>query len=228
VKEIAAKAGAPYFVERWIGGFLTNWDAIKKNLDKAVRMDADRESGAWKKYVKHEQTQMTRILEKLQVYYSGVLKLKKPPQALFVIDVKKENAAIREALRIGIPIIGVVDTNSNPININYVIPANDDAVGSITLISQYIADAYAEGLKMRQDNQETPVASRTEKPVAVVLPAGKTEKLIPENKNEKVTLSVSAVTKDTGKTNQKKTEVKNPAGEISVAVKKRGRPKKNL
>jgi small subunit ribosomal protein S2 len=163
VKEIVQKVDAPYFVERWVGGFLTNWESIRKNLDKAIKMASDKETGVWKKYVKHEQVGMDHQLKKLQSYYEGVLMLKKPPQALFIIDVKKENAAVREALRVGIPVIGVVDTNSNPTGIDYVIPANDDAVGSIQLITGYVSQAYAEGKKLWKDAESLQVEARKAK-----------------------------------------------------------------
>jgi small subunit ribosomal protein S2 len=190
VKDIVKKVEAPFFVERWVGGFLTNWESIKKNLDKAIKMASDQETGAWKKYVKHEQVQMEHHLKKLQSYYEGVLPLKRPPQALFIVDVKKENAAIKEALRIGIPIIGVVDTNSNPTGVDYVIPANDDAVGSIQLIVGHIAEAYAEGKKMYKEAEAVQAESRkareTVKPEvkAEVKSEAKTE-LKPEVKTEK-------------------------------------------
>ena len=145
VKELAEKAGAPYLVERWIGGFLTNWDEVHKNIQKINRLADEQKTGGWKKFPKHEQTKLARYLERLKVFYGGVLVLNTPPAALFVIDVKKEDAAVREGKRREIPIIGVVDTNSDPTGIEYVIPANDDAVGSIQFITKIIADAYQEG-----------------------------------------------------------------------------------
>ncbi len=145
VKQEAAAAGAPYFVERWIGGFLTNWDQIKKNIDKILKMEADRASGAWKKFPKHEQVKMGRYLDRIKIYYGGVLSIKAIPQALVVVDVKKEEPAVREGKRVGVPVVGIVDTNSDPTPIDYVIPANDDAVGSIQYIIHVLAGAYGEG-----------------------------------------------------------------------------------
>ncbi len=145
VKEEAVAAGAPYFVERWIGGFLTNWDQIKKNIQKIISMDEGRASGAWKKFPKHEQVKMGRYLDRIKIYYAGVLSIKDVPGALVVIDIKKEEPAVREGKRRGVPVVGIVDTNSDPTSVDYVIPANDDAVGSIQIIMHYLAQAYGEG-----------------------------------------------------------------------------------
>jgi len=145
VKEETIAVGAPYFVERWIGGFLTNWDQIKKYIQKIISMDEGRASGAWKKFPKHEQVKMGRYLDRIKIYYAGVLSIKDVPGALVVVDIKKEEPAVREGKRRGVPIIGVVDTNSDPALIDYPIPANDDAVGSIQIIIHYLAQAYAEG-----------------------------------------------------------------------------------
>jgi len=145
VKEEAKRVGAPYISERWIGGFLTNWDGIHKNIQKIIRLQEEEATGKWKKFPKHEQMKLSRYLRRLHVFYGGVLSLNVPPQALFIVDVKKEIAAVREGLRTGIPIVAIVDTNSDPTGITHVIPANDDAVGSVTCILRILADAYAEG-----------------------------------------------------------------------------------
>jgi small subunit ribosomal protein S2 len=157
VKDAATQAGAPYLTERWIGGFLTNWEGIKKNIDKINKLTIDRDSGAWKKFPKHEQSKLTRYLNKLNVVYQGVLKLKETPQALLVVDIRKESSAVAEALRVGIPVIAIVDTNCDPTEIEYVIPANDDAVGSISYITQIIADAYKEGKEAVEKEGENSV-----------------------------------------------------------------------
>jgi small subunit ribosomal protein S2 len=145
VKQETTVVGAPYFVERWIGGFLTNWDQITKNIDKILKMEADRASGAWKKFPKHEQVKMGRYLDRIKIYYGGVLHIKAIPQALVVVDVKKEEPAVREGRRVGVPVVGIVDTNSDPTPVTWVIPANDDAVGSIQYIIHALAAAYGEG-----------------------------------------------------------------------------------
>lgn len=161
VKEAAQKAGASFLTQRWIGGFMTNWEGVHKNIQKINKMMADQASGAWKKFPKHEQTKMARYLSRLNVDYEGVLMLHELPKAIIIIDVRKEQSAVREAQRLGIPVIGVVDTNADPSNINYVIPANDDAVGSVQLVVTAIADAYREGHE-RMEKEAAKVAAKAE------------------------------------------------------------------
>lgn len=161
VKEAAQKAGASFLTQRWIGGFMTNWEGVHKNIQKINKMMADQASGAWKKFPKHEQTKMARYLSRLNVDYEGVLMLHELPKAIIVIDVRKEQSAVREAQRLGIPVIGVVDTNADPSNISYVIPANDDAVGSVQLVVTAIADAYREGHE-RMEKEAAKVAAKAE------------------------------------------------------------------
>lgn len=162
LKEAAVSVGMPFFTERWIGGFLTNWDEIRKNINKANRMAMEQANGDWKKFPKHEQMKLARSLEKLNNFYQGVLTIPRPPKALFIIDVRKEIAAVREAKRMGTPIIAVVDTNSDPRGIDYVIPANDDAVGSIQLIIRAVTGAYAEEKALR-DKELTDQTARQAK-----------------------------------------------------------------
>lgn len=158
VKEEALRVHAPFIVERWIGGFLTNWDGIHKNIQKIIRLSDEETNGAWKKFPKHEQAKLGRYLRRLKTFYGGVLTLNAPPQALFIVDVKKEIAAVREGLRCGIPIVAIVDTNADPTGISHVIPANDDAVGSVTLLTHALANAYEEGkataMKLAEDAQK--------------------------------------------------------------------------
>ena len=144
VKEEAEKAGAPYISKRWIGGFLTNWETVHKNLERIRRLTEEEKNNAWKKYPKHERVKLSRYLHKLNEFYGGVVQLMEPPKALFVVDVKREEVAVREANKMNIPLVGVVDTNSDPTPIQYVVPANDDAVGSIKCIVTYLAEVYKE------------------------------------------------------------------------------------
>jgi len=181
VKQEAAAVAAPYFVARWIGGFLTNWDQIKKNIDKILKMEADRASGAWKKFPKHEQVKMGRYLDRIKIYYGGVLSIKAVPQALVVVDVKKEEPAVREGKRVNVPVIGIVDTNSDPTPIDYVIPANDDAVGSIQYIIHALASAYGEG-KILWDKANKEIAAKAEATKVVVQPEVKKEIVVEKPK----------------------------------------------
>ena len=157
VKQEVEAVAAPYFVERWIGGFLTNWDQVKKNIDKINRLAEEQQAGAWKKFPKHEQVKLARYLNRLKIYYGGVLTLKQVPQALFIVDIKKEDAAVREAKRSGAAVVAIVDTNADPAGIDYVIPANDDAVGSIQFIAHVVAMAYREGKELKEKEESKTV-----------------------------------------------------------------------
>lgn len=171
VKDAAIRVGAPYITERWIGGFLTNWEGIHKNIQKINRLTEEQANGGWKKFPKHEQLKLARYLTRLKVFYGGVLKLNVPPQALFIVDVKKEIVAVKEAIRSKIPIIAMVDTNSDPKGISHVIPANDDAVGSISCIVNYITAAYEEGKatfdKMTEDAEKQKAVETAKKEAAL-------------------------------------------------------------
>jgi small subunit ribosomal protein S2 len=162
VKEAVEKAGAPYLTERWIGGFLTNWDGVRKNIQKINRLDEEQRTDAWKKFPKHERTKLGHYLERIKNFYGGVLKLDKLPDALFVVDVKKEDSAVREAKRREIPLIAIVDTNANPEGVDYVIPANDDAVGSVQYLVSVAAQAYADG-RARRQKHEAEAAKKVQK-----------------------------------------------------------------
>jgi small subunit ribosomal protein S2 len=197
VKQEATAVAAPYFVARWIGGFLTNWDQIKKNIDKILKMEADRASGAWKKFPKHEQVKMGRYLDRIKIYYGGVLTIKAIPQALVIVDVKKEEPAVREGKRVSVPIVGIVDTNSDPTPVDWVIPANDDAVGSIQYVIHALASAYGEGkalwekslkdasAKVEAEKAKTAKAVPAVPPVVPEKPKIEERKEIVDNKDKK-------------------------------------------
>lgn len=164
VKTAAQNAGASYLTQRWIGGFMTNWEGVHKNIQKIIKMMDDQKNGGWKKFPKHEQTKMARYLNRLNVDYEGVLMLDSLPKAIFVVDVRKEQSAVREAQRLGIPVIGIVDTNANPSGIDYVIPANDDAVGSVELIVTAVAESYREAReKLEKETAKAAEKAATEK-----------------------------------------------------------------
>lgn len=168
LKNEADRVGAPFVVERWIGGFLTNWEGIQRTIRKILTMTDEEKSGGWKKFPKHEQVKLAHHLKRMNMFYGGVVKLMNLPKALFIVDVKKESVAFREAIRCNVPIIAVVDTNVNPTDVLYPIPANDDAVGSIAIITKAIADAYLEG-KRELEKQAVPkeVYQEEKKEVAV-------------------------------------------------------------
>lgn len=145
IKEEALRAEMPYIIERWLGGIITNWDHIKLSIDKLKDLREKKEEGELKKYTKKENILIDREIARLERFFGGLIDLKDLPAAIFVIDVKKEKAAVKEAARKGIPVIAVVDSNSDPDLVDYVIPANDDAVGSIKYITEKIGLVAFEG-----------------------------------------------------------------------------------
>jgi len=141
IKEEAEKCGMPYVATRWLGGIITNWEQIKKSLDKMMDLEEKKSKGEFKKYTKRENVLIDKQIEKLDRFLGGLRSLKSEPAAVFVVDVKKEIAAVKEARMKGIPVIAIIDTNTDPDLIDYPIPANDDAVSSIKLIVSKIAEA---------------------------------------------------------------------------------------
>lgn len=147
IREAAKKAGMPYISERWMGGLLTNWEQVKKSIDKLNSMKKDREAGEYKKYTKKERLLLDREINRLEKFFGGLAELKEPPTALFVVDIKKEGAAVREAKKTKVPLIALVDSNCDPTPIDWIIPANDDAVGSIQFVVEKIALSITEAQK---------------------------------------------------------------------------------
>ena len=145
VKEEAKKAGMPWVCQRWLGGTITNWEQIKKNVEKLVEMKEKKEKGEYKKYTKKEQILIDREIARLEKFFGGLVGLENLPAAIFVVDIKKEKTAVREANRKEIPVVAIVDSNSDPGLVDYVIPANDDAVGAIKLIVGAVAEAAKKG-----------------------------------------------------------------------------------
>ena len=150
VAEKAASVGMPYVIERWPGGMLTNFPTIRKAVKKMANIDKMLADGTYDKLSKRENLQIRRKREKLEKNLGSIADLKRLPYALFVVDVMKENIAVREANRLGIPVFGIVDTNSDPSNVDFVIPANDDATKSIEVIVDACVAAIAEGIEERK------------------------------------------------------------------------------
>ncbi len=149
---IAEKAGAigmPYVIERWPGGMLTNFPTIREAVKKMTTIDKMEKDGTFDNLSKREKLQITRQRAKLEKNLGSIADLGRLPSALFVVDVMKEHIAVAEANRLGIPVFAIVDTNSNPNNVDYVIPANDDASRSIEIILDAVCSAMAEGLQER-------------------------------------------------------------------------------
>ena len=145
VKEAAISCGAPYLVDRWIGGMLTNFPEIEKLIKKYLTYKEENEAGEWERYTKKEALERQRDLDKMEVYISGIATLEKMPDVVFTPTVQQEKTAMVEANRLGVEVIGVCDTNANPNTVDYVIPANDDAINSIQMMSNLVASAINEG-----------------------------------------------------------------------------------
>ncbi|MCJ7548187.1 MAG: 30S ribosomal protein S2 [Anaerolineae bacterium] len=151
IRQEATRCNMPYVNQRWLGGTLTNWRTIKERIDHLKDLEARREAGEFDLLTKKESLMRDREIEKLDIRLGGIRDMENLPGAIFIIDVKKEETAILEADRLGIPIVAVVDTNCDPDRVDYVIPANDDAIRAIRLMTSKMADAVLEGLALRKE-----------------------------------------------------------------------------
>ena len=147
VEPLAKELEAPYLVERWMGGFLTNFEEIKKNIKLLKEYKEQKAKGQLTKYTKKEQLLLERKMDKLEKDFRGVMDMEKWPDALFVIDAVTDNIAVREANRLGIKVVAIADSNCNVSELDHPIPGNDDAIKSITILVETIAKAYGEGKK---------------------------------------------------------------------------------
>ena len=150
IAEKAASVNMPYVAERWPGGMLTNFPTIRKAVKKMANIDKLTADGTLSNLPKREILQISRQRAKLEKNLGSIVDLTRLPAALFVVDVMKEHIAVKEAQRLGIPVFGIVDTNSDPNSVDYVIPANDDAKDSISVILDAVCGAVAEGLEERK------------------------------------------------------------------------------
>ncbi len=153
VAEEAIRCGMPYVTERWMGGMLTNWDTMHKRIQELERLEKVRDSGEINRLTKKEGLLIEREITRLSTRLSGVRNMKRRPDLLFIIDVGREDAAVREANLLKIPIVAMVDTNCNPQNVDYVVPSNDDAIRAIKLLVAKVADAVLEGKAMRKEEE---------------------------------------------------------------------------
>ncbi len=169
VSNSAKKIKMPYITERWPGGMLTNFVTIRKAVKKMAAIDRMKKDGTFETLSKKERLQVDRLRAKLEKNLGSINDMTRLPGALFVVDIKREHIAIKEAQKLKIPIFAMVDTNSDPREVDYVIPANDDATKSIDKIMSLVVDAIAEGLQERKNEKEsqeqaaTEVAAKTEK-----------------------------------------------------------------
>lgn len=153
ISEQAERAGMPYVSERWLGGMLTNFSTIRQSIRRLNSIERMQTDGTFDLITKKERLMLMREKDKLVKILGGISDMSRLPAALFVVDVKKEHIAIREARSLGIPIFAIVDTNCDPDEINYVIPANDDAIRSIELISSAVADTIIEARSISKDEE---------------------------------------------------------------------------
>ena len=159
ILEAAAKCGQYHVTKRWLGGMLTNFETIKASIDRLRKIDGMREKGELDFFTKKERARIEKEYLRLSEYLNGIKDMKGTPSVMFVVDLPKEHIAVAEAKRLGIPVVGVADTNSDPEAIDYPIPGNDDAIRSIKLFANLVADAYIEGAQEYQ----TKLRSQTDK-----------------------------------------------------------------
>jgi len=166
IKEEAERAGMPYVNHRWLGGMLTNYKTIRQSIRRLRDLEKQKEDGTFEKLTKKEVLMRTREMDKLERGIGGIKDMGGLPDALFVIDVDNERIAIKEANKLGIPVIGIVDTNSDPDGVDYVIPGNDDAIRAIQIYAKAFADAVVEGtasnggeyVEVAEEAKEAPAA----------------------------------------------------------------------
>jgi small subunit ribosomal protein S2 len=154
IQEEATRCGMPYVTARWLGGMLTNWRTIRQRINELERLERMRDKGEFEYITKKEALILTRKIERLDTLLGGIRTIGTLPDAIFVVDVRRESTAIHEANLLNIPVVAMVDTNCDPSNIDYVIPSNDDAIRAIKLLVAKIADAVIEGKALHKDIEE--------------------------------------------------------------------------
>jgi small subunit ribosomal protein S2 len=223
IAEEAQRCGMPYVSHRWLGGMLTNFRTIRQSIKRLRQIEKMEEDGSFARLVKKEVLQLTREQEKLEKTLGGIKDMKGLPDAMFVVDVGHEDIAVKEARKLGIPVIAVVDTNCSPNDIDYVIPGNDDAIRSIRLYTQLAADAILEGrasVPHIEDSDEFVELDEHGNPVkrAAKAPKAKADKAAPKKVAKKVVVKKAPEVAE--KIEAKVTEkVKAKAAEVTEKVK---------
>jgi len=160
-KELCTKNNLPFINTKWPAGLLTNFEMISKNIKKLNSMKEEKEKGDWSKFVKHEQVKLDKDLSKLEKFYGGIANLKKLPDAIFIVDIKKEKNSVKESGEMKVLTVAVTDTNANPDPINYPIPGNDDSITSIEYFLKEIIEAYSSSyLKAGEAKAKTKEAAK--------------------------------------------------------------------
>jgi small subunit ribosomal protein S2 len=178
VESEAKRVGMPYVNHRWLGGLLTNWRTMSDRIERLHEMRRLRDEGQMELLPAKERISMAGELEKLEANLGGVADMRKQPDAIFIMDLKKEQLAVREARRLGLPVIALVDTNADPDEAEFVIPGNDDAIRSCALITRVIADAIAEG-KQKVSVRDFAKQGNGSAPAAATEPAAETTETEP-------------------------------------------------
>jgi small subunit ribosomal protein S2 len=194
VQEAAKRCGQYYVTKRWLGGTLTNFVTLKASIDRMKKIDQMREKGELEFFSKKERSGMEKEYVRLDEYLSGIRDMKEAPQVLFVVDINKEHIAVLEAKKLGIKVVGLCDTNSDPNLIDYPIPANDDAIRSIKLFSELVADAYLAGAK----KYESSIRAQTDKKSDVEKDAKEQKASRPASRPTARTTPVPTATKPAG------------------------------
>ncbi|MAW93592.1 MULTISPECIES: 30S ribosomal protein S2 [unclassified Leeuwenhoekiella] len=184
VADHASRAKMPYITERWPGGMLTNFVTIRKAVKKMQTVDRMKQDGRFDSLSKKEQLQMNRMRDKLEKNLGSIEDMTRLPGALFVVDIKREHIAIKEAQKLNIPIFAMVDTNSDPRQVDYAIPSNDDASKSIEKIIANVADAIVEGLSERKASKEKDDKPKAKKADKAAKPAKAKAKAVASDEEE--------------------------------------------
>lgn len=163
IKEAASKCGQYHVTKRWLGGMLTNFQTIKTSIDRLKKIDQMREKGELEYLSKKERARVEKEYIRLMDYLDGIRDMKDSPSCMFVVDLNKEHIAVAEARRLGIPVVGIADTNSDPETIDYPIPGNDDAIRSIKLFANMVAESFLDGAKQWTDKVRTQTDKQSEK-----------------------------------------------------------------
>lgn len=209
VEEAAKESNTQFITSRWLGGFLTNWNQVKRSLRKMLNIESGLKSGKFDGYTKFEKVQLEKERAKLARFFEGLRDLKKSPDFLFVVDINREKNAIAEAKNMGVPVVAIVDSNSNPDGIDIVIPANDDAVRSLSFLITEISKAYQEG---KNNARKSAKGIKPTTPTVKTVPTAVTTQTKPTTTAKPVVAKKVETTKPVAKTETpvSKTEVKAP------------------
>src|SRR5579883_1783837 len=179
IKEAAESSGQYYVNQRWLGGMLTNFETIQKRIKYLRDLEARKERGDFERLTKKEAQHLQDEMDRLERQLGGIKDMRRLPGAVFIVDTKKEHTAVLEARRLDIPVIALADTNCDPDEMDYPIPANDDAIRAVRLLCSKIADAAIEGRRELEAQQKDAEPTETEEPLALEAPAGTEELALP-------------------------------------------------